>query len=106
VFRYNSDMKSRNEIIEELKSIKQELHDKFSVDKLGLFGSYANNEANEDSDLDVLIEFMGEKNDIYRIKKEIKAFLEGKFGMKVDLAREKYLKPYFKEEILKQVIYV
>lgn len=38
--------------------------------------------------------------------KKLKTLLEQKLGIKVDLAREKYLKPLYREEIFNQVIYV
>jgi hypothetical protein len=99
-------MRSRAEILMELKKLKEELQDKFDVQKLGVFGSYATGDADENSDLDLIIEFIEKKDNIYQTKKELKELLEKKFGLKIDLAREKYLKPYFKEDILKQVIYV
>lgn len=99
-------MKSKSEILQELKGLKQYLHEKYHVEKLGIFGSYATDCANEESDLDVIIEFVGEQPGIYQVKNEIRAILQERFGIKIDLAREKFLKPYFKENILKQVIYV
>ena len=99
-------MKTRTDIIEELKNLKAELQEKFDVQKIGLFGSYATDNADEDSDLDLIIEFIEEKSDIYKTKQKLRALLEARFGLKIDLAREKYLKSYYRDEILKQVIYV
>ena len=103
---YNESVKTKSDILKELKSLKLELHEKYHVEKLGLFGSYATDCADEESDLDIIIEFLKEQPEIYRIKNEIRTLLQKRFGLKVDLAREKFLKPYYKEEILKQVIYV
>lgn len=36
---------------------KPVLAQKYSLDKLGLFGSYARNEASDDSDIDILVDF-------------------------------------------------
>lgn len=99
-------MMNQAEILKELKSLKQELKEKYHVEKLGIFGSYASNSAHPNSDLDLIVEFAGEFSNIYEIKKELKTLLEQKFGLKIDLAREKYLKPFYRDEILKQVIYV
>ncbi|HNX77925.1 MAG TPA: nucleotidyltransferase domain-containing protein [Candidatus Rifleibacterium sp.] len=99
-------MMNKNEILKELKALKHGLKEQFHIEKLGIFGSYASNSAHPESDLDLLVEFEDELSNIYEIKKELKALLEQKFGMKIDLAREKYLKPFYREEILKQVIYV
>jgi len=99
-------MKNQAEILKELKAMKQALKKQYHVEKLGIFGSYASESANQESDLDLLVEFEDELPNIYEIKKELKAFLEQKFDIKIDLAREKYLKPLYREQILKQVIYV
>jgi predicted nucleotidyltransferase len=99
-------MMNKSEILKELKTLKHALKEQFHIEKLGVFGSYASNSAQPESDLDLLVEFEDELSNIYEIKKGLKALLEQRFGMKVDLAREKYLKPFYREEILKQVIYV
>jgi predicted nucleotidyltransferase len=99
-------MKNQAEILKEQKALKQALKKQYHVEKLGIFGSYASESATQESDLDLLVEFEDELPNIYEIKKELKAFLEQKFDIKIDLAREKYLKPLYREQILKQVIYV
>ena len=99
-------MKTREEIIEELSYLKPELIAKYGIEKIGIFGSYASGNADNNSDLDLIIEFIENQSNVYKTKKELRALLEAKFGLKVDLARAKYLKSYFREEILKQVIYV
>ncbi|TYB33016.1 MAG: hypothetical protein FXF49_08435 [Flexistipes sinusarabici] len=43
------------EILRFLKQHKQELNDKFGIEEIALFGSYARNEAREDSDVDIVI---------------------------------------------------
>ena len=48
-------MKSEDIIIF-LKNNKYEL-EKYGINKIGLFGSYAKNQENENSDIDVLVEF-------------------------------------------------
>ena len=40
-------------ILEFLKSHKSELNNRFGVTKIGLFGSYARNEATDKSDIDI-----------------------------------------------------
>ncbi|TYQ25371.1 nucleotidyltransferase family protein [Pseudanabaena sp. UWO310] len=38
----------------ELRCLKLELHDRYEVSKIGIFGSVARNEANENSDVDIV----------------------------------------------------
>ena len=50
------DKKALKEKIKELKPV---LEKKYKVKSIGLFGSFARDEANEDSDIDILVEFSG-----------------------------------------------
>lgn len=93
-------------IINYLSEHKNEFSKKFGITKLGLFGSYARNEAQKNSDIDILIELENNLTDIHDKKSDFKHTLENYFNLKVDIAREKYLKPLAKEEILKDVVYV
>lgn len=43
-------------ILEYLKNHKQELHDKYGIKSLGLYGSYARGEATSNSDIDIFYE--------------------------------------------------
>ena len=50
-------MKNNIEIENKLKELKPTLFQKYSVDKIGYFGSYSRNEQKEDSDIDILVSF-------------------------------------------------
>jgi predicted nucleotidyltransferase len=50
-------MLSLSEIKNKLRENKKYFEDKYSVSKIGIFGSYARNEANADSDIDILVDF-------------------------------------------------
>jgi len=93
-------------IIDYLSEHKDEFSQKFGVTKLGLFGSYANGNAQKDSDIDILIELEDNLTDIHDKKNIFKETLENYFNLKVDIAREKYLKTLAKKEILSEVEYV
>lgn len=68
---------------------------------LGLFGSFARNEASIDSDVDILVDLDRHEFDRYM---DIKLFLEDLFGRRVDLALSDRLKPALCERILGSVI--
>ena len=82
------------------------LSKQFYITKIGLFGSFARNEQTDTSDVDLLIELENGTQNIYELKISLKKFLSKSFNRNVDIAREKYLKPYVKESILKDTIYV
>jgi len=94
------------DVLAYLSQHKEEFFQKFGLVKLGIFGSFGRDEAREDSDIDIIIELDNNVNDIYRKKQAFKHELESYFQRKVDIAREKYLKPLAKESIMNDTIYV
>lgn len=84
-----------------IKEHKNEFSQKF-----GLFSSYVKDNATKNSDIDILVEFENNLSDIHEKKTIFKETLENYFNTKVDIAREKYLKPFVKKEILSEVIYI
>ncbi len=99
-------MDSKEEILNFLRQNHRYLHDNFHITKIGLFGSFAKDKQNDDSDIDLLIDIEQGTKDIYDLKISLKRYLSDKLGRDVDIAREKYLKPYAKKYILQDVIYV
>lgn len=99
-------MLTREDILQVLASKKLAFEQEFQVTKLGLFGSFAKNEQVVDSDIDVLIEFEPRTDHLFEKKSRIKQILAEHFNRRVDLCREKFIKPYFKQQILNNAIYV
>ncbi|HEV7347824.1 nucleotidyltransferase family protein [Telluribacter sp.] len=97
---------TREYILEYLRAKKEELALQYRVNTLALFGSYARGEETEDSDIDLLIDFQPGTPNLYDKKHEIKGMFESELGKKVDLCSEKYVKPYFKSQILRSALYV
>lgn len=99
-------MNTQHEIMNFLQNNRNLLLEKYHVTKIGLFGSFARNEQKENSDVDLLIELEDGIQNIYDLKDSLRQFLSSSFNRSVDIAREKYLKPYAKEQILKDTLYV
>ena len=99
-------MNTKEEIIEFLKQNRQLLSERYHVSRIGLFGSFARGEQTTVSDVDLLIDLDDDVSSVYDLKSALKSFLSTSFGRDVDIAREKYLKPYAREYILKDAIYV
>lgn len=99
-------MKDINEMKNKIKSVQQELKNNFSVEEIGLFGSYVRGEENENSDLDILISLRTNHN-IGLIKfNSLKEFLSDLLNIKVDLVIKDGIKPALKKHILDEVIYL
>ncbi len=67
-------MKTKDQILLFLAQNKRLLQEKYHIIRIGLFGSYANNEQNIDSDIDLLVEFEDNTQDLYDLKLELKDF--------------------------------
>ena len=60
----------RGDVIRILTEHKDDICNRYLLKKLGLFGSYARNDENENSDIDILIEFEGEPEGIFLLKED------------------------------------
>lgn len=75
---------TRDEVLATLGAHKQVLEERFGVTSLALFGSLARDQATEESDLDILVEF-GTTPD-WRAYFGAVSYLEDLLGRPVDLA--------------------
>jgi len=88
-------------ILNFLKINKQLLNNKYSVTKIGLFGSYARGDAKDSSDIDILVEMPPSFDNFF----DLKYFLEDAFGKTVDLGKIKNLRLLVKKYVDKEIIY-
>ncbi|MFL6336674.1 MAG: nucleotidyltransferase family protein [Pyrinomonadaceae bacterium] len=73
----------------------------FGVARLSVFGSFARGEPNDDSDVDILVEFDPEQESFDNFL-GLAEFLEDLFGRKVDLLTPESLNPRFGHYILEE----
>ena len=95
------------QILRKLKGNYSELSLKYGLKKIGLFGSYASGKANENSDIDLVVEF---ENPIGLEFIEFTEFLESLLGKKTDVITtagiEGIRNPKIQQNIKKSIIYV
>ncbi len=97
-------MLKTEEILQYLKEYKTLKKESYSINKLGIFGSYARGEAKENSDIDIVVAF--EKADLFN-QISIMQELEKKFNKHVDvIALWKRMNPKLLSRIQRDVIYV
>ena len=93
---------TKTKIINYLKEHFQDFKKQYAVEQIGLFGSYARDEATKESDVDIFIKMKPSLFDMIAIKEQIEEDLH----VKVDIIREhKNIKPLFLETIRKDLIY-
>ena len=94
---------TKSYILDYLTSHKKEIFDKFSLTTMGLFGSYATGCADDESDIDILIE--SDKKDFF-LRDDLREYLQDAFGKIVDVGYADSVRKYYKEKIDKDIVYV
>lgn len=97
-------MKTTAEYIHLLKHYLSENGAKYGITRMGIFGSVARRQQNEDSDVDICYE--GVPPSLLTLSK-IQKELEDLLGCPVDMVRVRdHMNRYLKERINKEAIYV
>ena len=93
-----------NDVLARLKMFKESRQAEYSLRSLGIFGSYARGQAQEDSDVDVVFE-TSEPN-LFRTSR-MKQELEELLVRRVDVVRlRERMNPRLKQRILREARYV
>ena len=91
-------------ILDFLSKNREEMKEKFGIEEIALFGSYARDEATDNSDVDIVIL----KASTITLSKRLKAkqMLEESLKVKVDLGYFDSMKTFIKNRIKKDFVYV
>lgn len=96
-------MMTKSDVLNYLHEHYKEFQSKYNVEKIGLFGSYARDEATKDSDIDIFVQMHPKLLDMIAIKQ----LMEDDLHIKVDIVRLRdKMNPYLKKRILRDGIYV
>jgi len=92
----------REEAVAALREYLPELRRDFGVQRIALFGSTARDEARDDSDLDILVDF--EVVPTLDAFMGLKFFLEDHIGRRVDLVTPDALKPRMRPVVEREAV--
>ena len=93
---------NKNLILNYLRENLLEFKENYSVEKIGVFGSFARDEATADSDIDIFVNMKPSLFEMVAVKNRI----ENDLNIKVDLIREhKNMRPFLLKMIKKDLIY-
>ncbi len=95
---------SRDVIENKIKTSLPVIKKEYKVKSIGIFGSVARNSHHGTSDVDILVEFGKGHKDFFNYL-HLKEYLEGLFGVKVDLVIKEAVKPAIREAIFREVRY-
>ena len=93
--------KTRDEILQVLRERRSDL-ERMGVKSLALFGSAVRGEAREGSDVDLLVEFQRPVGLFEFI--DLKGYLEGLLGGRVDLGTPASLRPQLRDAVLREAV--
>ncbi len=96
-------MIDNKKILHQLRTLKPFLLSEFGVKEIGLFGSFAKNQANDQSDIDLLVTL---ENPGFLKFVHLVDFLEEKLAGKVDITtKHNNLSRNFLNQVEKEIIY-
>ena len=96
--------RNRDDILALLIQHRPALAERFGASRLALFGSAARDQMHDDSDIDVLVEFVGTAT--YDRYFGLKSYLEQLLGRRIDLVTEAGLKPRARQSVARDLIRV
>ena len=89
------------DIKNKLTALKSELHERFGVSEIGVFGSWVRGEQTAESDIDLLVDF-DKRVSLFDIL-ELQYYFEDIFLRKVDIAPKDSLRKHIGPYILAEV---
>jgi predicted nucleotidyltransferase len=94
---------NKQDLLQRLRANQARLKS-YGVRRYGLFGSFVRDEARDDSDVDLLIEFEAGQETFDNFM-ELGFFLEDLLGRRVETLSPQWLSPYIGPHILREVEY-
>ncbi|MEJ5198159.1 MAG: nucleotidyltransferase family protein [Anaerolineae bacterium] len=94
-------MTEKESVLNTLRVLRPEIAARFKVRELALFGSFARDEQNPASDIDLLVEFR-EDADLFDLV-ALGQFLEERLQRKVDLGTRASLHARLREQVLQEM---
>ena len=93
---------NQDKAIQLLRQELPTLQQQFEVEKIGIFGSVARNEASENSDIDIVVRMPPKPFHLVHLKERLESLLQSS----VDLVRYRpQMNPFLKERIDKEAVY-
>jgi predicted nucleotidyltransferase len=89
-------------VVSKISDIRRELNERFTVKRIGVFGSSVRGDEGPESDVDIIVELVEPTFDNYM---DLKFRLEAVLGRPVDLVMADTLKPRLKPIIEQEVVY-
>jgi hypothetical protein len=96
--------KNIDDVLDILRQNKADMHERFGVLDIAVFGSTARGDRSANSDIDIHVELKKESLEFYNFM-DLKFFLEEILDSKVDLGIKDSIRKELKDRILEESIY-
>lgn len=98
----NPNHEAANSIVQTITTMRDELTEQFTIQRIGVFGSFARGDERADSDVDIIVELAEPTFDHYM---DLKFRLEEILRRQVDLVMADTIKPRVRSVIEHEIIY-
>jgi predicted nucleotidyltransferase len=98
-------MLTKSDILQYLEQNREFFRTRFGINTVAVFGSYARDEQNELSDIDLLITMLPGTENMFDKRLAFRDLLTEQFDRKVDVCYEQAIKTQFHDLIFKDAIY-
>lgn len=98
----SAQRQTASSVVQSISSVREELRERFSVVRIGVFGSFARGDETPESDVDIVVELAEPTFDHYM---DLKFRLEEVLQRPVDLVMADTLKPRLKPIVEREVVY-
>ena len=95
---------TRAEVLDTLQAHRPVLAERFGVVELAVFGSFARDQATDESDIDILVRFDGPATS--RSYFGVQFYIEDLLGRRVDLVTDKALRAEFRPYVEREALHV
>jgi len=96
----------KNLILHILREEKPKLQQKYFIEQVGLFGSYATNSNTINSDIDIVYEMQNGHYLGFDERSGLEQYLQSLLNKKIDLVRLKYMNPAIRVKAEPDIVYV
>jgi len=97
-------MRDTSVILDQLRSMRHELRERYHVSSIGIFGSYSRKDQTEQSDLDLVVEFEEPIGMMAFV--HLKNLIADRLKIRIDLVTPEGLHPLIRDQVMHEVVYV
>jgi predicted nucleotidyltransferase len=94
--------RSLDDVKLQLQMLKRTLRERFKVETIDIFGSYARGEQTEKSDVDILVTY-SEMVDLLLVAR-LRRYLRRKLHVKVDVVSKRWLNKHIRDQVLEEAV--